>query len=586
MADERERSLAAMCLPPDGYVFERGIWLSYNVDFGLVSDVVAPLLAGVTHPDSVRRCRHARGALTGADNGLVVFGASGHIEAGPAMPWVHLIAVGGRPQHAKCGLLQFRYIDGSKTITRGFVSSANLTKTGLQSNQELLASDEVGTQATRQTLVKDLLLALKALIDGAGLYPDDQRRAVRIVAAIKRHAPSSIKPTGAVIHSLTRSQLLTAPLGKRPAVRVVIVSPPFAANTDREGARALAPIIGHHTKVDVYTGVRSLVDDLANARDVVFPQAALEELRALASPENVHLHLVPEIINDGEGELIRRLHAKLIATVAPSGQTRVLLGSANFTSRGLLGQNRELLLRIDTNTAALEALLADLGSVPYSGATISPPPKQPPEEWPTVQVSVNASFTVADGQSPDAPMLGGVLIVQASDPRTSVSYRNEAIPLGKEVTTKLNERNAFVDVQSGDRNFQVQIQVDAPPGFWASITPEQSDPTEDPWLARLLRGVQRLRDERPTVGTSGRQKGSTPSDDDVFRLPLQQRLPLLAHHRRELLIALNPDEVEDVLRELLTDNEELAVGRALLLETGTGDPLIRALAATGPRAND
>lgn len=107
-------SILELIEPPKGYAFHAGIWLTHDLDWSALCNLVAPALTNVTTTGD-RRMHDVRAGVDADAPGLVVLHAGGkHFSGGPALPWACEIPVPGRRQHAKAALLVYRSPSGKK----------------------------------------------------------------------------------------------------------------------------------------------------------------------------------------------------------------------------------------------------------------------------------------------------------------------------------------------------------------------------------------------------------------------------------------------------------------------------------------
>lgn len=545
-----------LCAPPEGRRFCTGIWLAHDVDLAMVADTVAPALVGELDPDPERRRRVA--AQTGADGeGLVVVGASTRLGAVHAFAdWVSYLPVTGRPQHAKAGVLQFRRSGSLRSITRAFVTSANLTR-GSLSNREILVWEETGSQTHKPTLAHDILNAAAELAEHLDTRSRD-RLSVAIGALQSGLAHSS--PAACVRHSLTATRPILADIGvpRGAADRIVVVSPAFAGDDDTRASDYLTPWIGRSTRVDVFTGVDAEPGDvLGPTRRPAFSRAVLDGL-ASASGTPPRVWGVPQFDEDGRR---RALHAKAVAVVHGDSAV-VILGSANCSRRGLGGENRELVVRCDWSRSQLEQWLAELGALRFDGVPASPPLRQAPPMIAGELALIRAEFRPDVGQTVRRSPYRGLLRLEWSKEANDLvlRYRGETVPLIAEQDLRLDERAAWLDATAGPTSWRVPIQiVDVPPNFWHA-GPDVED-GEDPEVLALLRVLRTDRTDQEARTPHGNLHAARA--DDRFHIPLLQRLNVVARCRSQLRERL-PDGLGEYGERLLPDPTERAVADALL----------------------
>jgi hypothetical protein len=549
-------SVLDLCRPPDGYQFVAGVWLAHDVNMEMVADTVAPIL--VRTPDRDREWQRRLAAQVEGDQELVIIGCAAQIEPGPPFPWTTFVRVGGRVQHAKCGVLQFAKPDSPKRVTRSFVTSANLTRPSL-ANRELLAWEEAGSQTSKATLARELLNVISRLTPQ--LQADDQPRVRALLRRLSAEGLPASTPTNSIVHSLDASRpLLTQFVGRHPrrADRVVIVGPPFAGDND-VAASHLLPWLGPGTQVNLYTGVDAVPGAvLGPERRPAFSRTILETLAA-ACRSKVQIWGVPSY--DAESRR-RWLHAKVIAIV--HGQTAMVIsGSANCTNRGLAGQNREMVIRQDWPLRRLEMWLSELEPIPYDGEVESPRKPEEPSEISGPLLEIIASFIPNDGEKSRSGRWHGRLLLDlpASTKGLRLSYRGVPIRIMREQDLELFEREAWLTGFSGALGSRIPITVEAPASFW-EVGSDSDDDDDDPVLLALLRELRpsgaRSEVHQPTDSVSFKVART----DDRYRIAPEQALAMVARRRTQLRMrlagglgpdgeALFPNEVERRIAEAL-----------------------------------
>ena len=568
--------LLRLAQPPDGHSFYAGVWLTHDLAWKALCDLLAPTLAGVTTTGE-RRIQDTRAAVDPTVPGLFVLHAGGPMFApeGSVLPWVRERAVTGRRQHAKAAVLQFR--SGNKTRTRAIVTSANLTESGLRTNWELAVWDEQG-EGSSPFLGVDLLRQFRKL--AKGLPSDD-----RLDAALKAlaHPLQGRSPTGELFSSLTEAIPLFGTPNKKdqPVKRIVVVSPAFAGNTDKEAAATLTRWCDKHTVVDIYTGYNGTAAAAAAASPGLVLSAGLRHGLEKANG-NVHVHAVPRVDDDGTNA--RTLHAKAYAFVTSDGRVELFVGSANCTGPGLIGDNREMLMRLWIRKDALDDLLASLNAVEFTG-TITPPSAKVPSSTVAEQPAVDVDFVIAPGAVADDASWNGTMTITGLPPGAPVRYRGKPLVLPGPLEMTLDSHVPFVEVRIGERWWPIMVHVEQPPGdpgFWERLTAEATLDRPDRELEQFLGDVR-------LAATSVEQKagrGKAQEGDDRFAIPAEQRLVRLTRHRRGLA-GLPEATINAALPTLLVHEppEALAVAYAIVAayQQGPGtktDPLLEALTSS------
>jgi hypothetical protein len=461
-----------------------------------------------------------------------------------------------------------------------------LTRGGLLSNREILVWDGDITQQTKSPRVaKNLFMCFQSLVDEVE-DPDVRSLLQEVRRNIKATKTSDVCET-----VTAKSPALLDQLHFRGvAARVVIVSPAFGGASAEVDLPALAAMVGVHTSVDIYCGGSELPpsDQPAPAGyRAAFSPAAVQWLRDRA--QQVRIWAIPESEADDSGHPKERpLHAKLFAAVDARGTAVVLVGSANFTNPGLDGTNRELMARVEVSEAALNQQLDELGARRCAD-DVQPSLRQcaPADVVPDSTVSLLARFVPDPNEFSSAKRWRGDLFLSDFDGIEQLHYLGQ--PLKRAATQRLDLRedvwNLVATTASG--NEVVSIAVDAGENFWLRIEPPDDHPSADDELAALLfdlgaRPTAVPVNESDSAPFDGAKSGS-PGDDDVYRIPLDRRLVVLARRRHQLRDYLQWDDVATMLDKYLSGQAESQVGSALLrtyigdAEPGTTDPLLISL---------
>lgn len=529
-------SILELIEPPKGYAFHAGIWLTHDLDWSALCNLVAPALTNVTTTGD-RRMHDVRAGVDADAPGLVVLHAGGkHFSGGPALPWACEIPVPGRRQHAKAALLVYRSPSGKKARTKAFVASANLTSSGLTSNLEVVTWDERGSSSTPFIGV-DLfreIVALTRTIPGGYL-------AARPMQAV-RAALRGIEPARVLASSLLSetSMVPKRRRGEPPAASITIVSPSFAGNTDTRAGAALAPWCGEDTVVHIYAPFSGTREGARSGeRSLELSNGLLTTLKKTGA--SVKVHAVPA--QEDGADVGRRLHAKLLAIHRANGTVSVLTGSANCTGPGLEGRNREVMVRQLRSPRQLAAMVDSLDAVPFAGPLAAPPRKVlAPSILPAPLVS--ASFEIDPGARADGSRWSGTLTVtiEDGDEQAMVFYNGQRVDLGKPTTLSFDPAVGTIEVRVGGRSIFTQVHVEPPPAvedFWHRLTPERSVDRPDHDLLRLLRDVERPAKPRRPVEDGTVKAGKQPATDG-FSIPLGQRLVIIARLRRSLADRSHP----------------------------------------------
>lgn len=540
MPPSEDTSLTELIAPPAGYRFHAGIWMTHDLDWTALCDLVAPALAGVT-TTGPRRIQETRAEVHPTAPGLVVLHAGRDtFTAGPVLPWASEVAIDGRRQHAKLAVLQYRSDKGQHLRTKALVTSANLTRLGLVSNLEVVTWDEIG-QGSGPFLGKDLLTEV---IELAKRLPAPPTPLTRVIKALKVGIASAKKTQ--LLRSSLNDQHSMIPERRHydaPARTIVIVSPAFAGNSDTRAAKALSRWCEPGTEVHIHTEFRGTADQAAKGKTGLVLSAGLVKTLEKTGAKVTKYAVPTQTDNDAP---VRRLHAKAIAIIKQDQSAWVLTGSANCTGPGLYGENRELMVCQSATAAKAEAIISGLGAVPYEGIPIPPKPKQPKPTTPPAPV-VTATFEIDPAARSGERSWPGTLTVEVDGEHTSVRYGSIRLKPGTPTPVLLDAERGSVQVRVGGKLHQIQIQVEVPAGhsdFWMRITPEAGVDRPDQGLLRLLADVKQATTAKGTKGSKA-PKGPGVGDDG-YRIPLSQRLVLLARHRTALR-GLTPEEVDALL---------------------------------------
>jgi len=569
MADMWECSLLDALAPPPDYELEWAIFCTHDLNETDFSDQLAPALHGGDSTDPRRRRTEAVAAFPDADATnpkVVVFACADAITYGHGLPWLGVVPVPGRRLHAKCALLRFKNEGGGRQKHRAVVMSANLTKNGLMRNREVFVAHEHFHTTRADNLVGAVAKIFKILINDlnsdhkSDLLGWATERLEKIKSAHGNH----------IIHSFGNDGILAQFVQRRrtPADRVVIVSPSFAGSQASVNLPALSKLIGKKTTVDVY------LDE--DARFSVAVQNNLKDLAKLVCYHRIVPQQTPtpeSVPNAG-----RRLHAKLLASVR-GDEVQILLGSANFTTNGLGdGKNREIMARlVDVTKAELNAFLASLGAKKLGNA---PNDVLPTTREDSVQVEDLPLSAVlkSELQRRTKHVLGTL----------TVSWHGKWPP-PKDLKLEHDEANWRWPTSSRPSDFivtyfrmldgcwaltasatingnsiirDIPISVLAPGGLWDEK--REGCEEEDPEWGRLLQLLQAIKCNSKSSGNrkstledaNGEIIESSGVDDGVFRIPLGQRLVLLARHRKQLVDALaHEEDPEQLIHELLDGDE-------------------------------
>jgi len=556
---EEGQVLLSVFEPPPAFSFQSGLMMTHDLNWGALVDEVAAALCRVEEADLHRRRRRLRAQK---DLELRVLYAGDRFAGGPHLHWATAIPIAGRRLHAKAGLLRFVADEGIATCFRAYVSSANVTPGGLGSNRELVVWDDL-TGNRKTHLARDIADAFRVLVNAALHDVDgnpDQLRMVRrwlLNLTGKKGRLANVRPTGMVTHSLAASGLLLAKHLYTESDRTVIVSPAFASKTNPVAHTDLESVL-------VSSAVVHLVVPADSAGTPHFSRAALNKLKKQVP--KVRVFSVPESDPSvlGEPGPSRVLHAKLIGTTR-GNLTALLIGSSNFTSPGLTGQNRELLVRVQTTPKQLQDLMDGLRASEFEGEvgdTNEVTPSSVVVPLPELLATLRPSLYAAPGA---ASWPGELELVWGTVRPSSVWHDGTQLKVAKQQTCTINGDRASLDVQwPNGQEGQVAVFILASDEFWLLAAPGTDEDDPDDRLFRLL-----FRD-LAIAGSSGTQQGQPGKgvDKQHFTIPLDQRLVRVVRARAQIDDLYPPTFIEQALRRyLLHENEgeeSLAVAQAVL----------------------
>jgi HKD family nuclease len=524
------RHLMDVATPPAGKVLRGGLWFTYDLDLSVVSAHVAPRLVDLHVADTAER-RRRTAAFTfgeGEDRPKLVVVADGRrLHRGPGLPWMRIVPVRGRIQHAKFGLLEFASLDGHSISHRAFVTSANLTRGGVSRNAEFLVVDERVSTSKSPCLEGDLVDALrrfvKSLSDDEVSEPDQRA----ISQLVERFAAGHPAPSKTVVHSLDAQRPL---LGHgASADRIAIVSPAFSSGTAKLVDLLEKAGLSRNTEV-VWT-----LDGQSGEAPAV-PHDLWGKLR---DGRSAQLR-----VYQGGG---RRLHAKFLS-ITRSGVSEAVAGSANFTSRGLGGVNRELALRYCAKSEKVELLLSELPSDIYMGE----PAAAAKEPWTGDERPLLLPIIVAFAARRDHGRLVGRLEVTVPE-GSKVKLKSEGRWYSPEELGEVTLGTGLIEVKLESAGNPVLVPIDlggVEADLWAEPSErERSVNTELDFLVDLLRRLSAHRTASPAYKATGGNHQQV-NDDDKYLERLTQPLVLLARHRDGLLKRASREELGAFLDEL------------------------------------
>lgn len=573
---EHENSLLEAFQPPENYQFEWGIFCTHDLNQTDFSELIAPQLYGGTATDE-RQIQLEGWNAFDHENKVIIFVSADRYTAGSGLPWVKTIPVSGRRLHAKFALLRFKNEKASARTERAVVMSANLTKHGLTSNHEVFIMDDWRGNRASENLIGDVAAVLLDFIKNyASDFPLDEELKDLLSSRLNQ---IKSKPSGALIHSFGDQGILKQFVGKRkkPAKRVIIISPSFACPTDPVDPPDLSKLIAKQTEVKIYL-------DAAGR----FSKAARGNLANKA--KNVTFFRIPQ----KEEEPRRRLHAKIIVAEWQDGNVDILMGSANYTTKGLGDgddKNRELMARLTYEQDDLNGddafNLKDFLNALKAEEIDSPEDTEKLDEKfssnvPPINISaildatriqgryICGTLTVIwlDAKSSTADLTvthGDVLIGNWSKP----SYKS---PLIVE-DFRMEDGYWAITVSNGTDSREIPVHVNSKNITWPDVDDspiaEPQNPEWDDFLAmlRFTPGNGKAQDTDNNKDEDGKpQNGSSNmKDDGIFRIPLAQRLVLLARYRDRIHEVLTGQEDLDTKTSIIFGDDSAAKECAMVL---------------------
>ena len=565
-------------VPPDGEQFWSGVVVTHDLNTAL-ADIVAPSLAGISTGEPERRRQEARAEINAdKDRGLLVLACDDRIQPVPATPWIRIEGVAGARLHAKFALLVFTNDKFKTTTVRAVVTSANLTRGGLTANREVVVWEDSTAKRKGGSLGWELTVLIKkmggiAFTRQASLSVETARR-LRKVADDARELLVQPKQSAHVVHETITQVKPLLPPAKTPAKRVMVVSPAFAGTGD-DAARAIDGYLAWGTRVDLYIGAEYLPGAVPE-KAPIFSPATVARLRERVGKDQVRVHLVPELVaGDGEVPARRALHAKLIGVMDGSDTARVFAGSANFTRSGLLGFNRELVAECVLPTHALLEFVERLEASHFTGETAEP-----------TRVEFNAkvvarpdlapSFYIALGEEATARSWHGTLTLVLPPKKLrpiSITVNGHSFAPEEALQVSLAEADCSIEIEWPDGTISRQlVSVHAPTDdFWEQIGSPDSRESLDREFLNALFDLRRA--GKQAAGEAGpAQPGKANALlADGFRIPLAQRLVVLARFRERLIGELGRGYLVEQLSKWFTQPVEREVALTIV-EAAVGRP--------------
>ena len=539
-------SMLELIHPPDGYAAVSGCWLTHDLDSVALVEDVLPTLAGAVASERARRLA-SLGALP--ERFLTVAYAADRLNAAGVTPRssLELVPVSGRRQHAKLVVLRFARqpgVTGATTIWRVIVTSANLTHSGLRANREVYLVENIAS-SDKQRRPSYLIPALDALAQFGRSDGVSGSAVTKAVSALRRGVPTTLTPA-MIQHSLREPVHILDALGAGPYSRLMLCAPTFVGKGHALGRR-LAGLLGSGAHVDLVVPLSSTAGGL----EVPVPQGVIDVLRDAG--HSVEVWASP--LFDSEGHQ-RRLHGKQYVAVRETGEAIVLVGSANLTKRGLLGENRELVAVIDEpdGRAFIDATLRTLHARRPSSTMPAPDAAGDLTSVVGTPDPLIVPFEPVPGSSPTGRIHG---VLGRPGDQTPLRVDKKKHTPGK--LTWL-DRDASVEAKIDGKwmGAIVVLVLTDEAAFWGNVPSDDDPPTTDPLLRLLITDVERQ--SRPTSRSA--LSRAADSDPGRFDLPETLWLNVVTRHRRSLGPWLTG--LEQQIEARLASDPERRVARAVL----------------------
>lgn len=554
------RNLLDLCMPPSGGRLEWGVWLTHDVDWAGAALGVLPALAGSEEADPRRR--ELDGRRFAPSRPLLVIHDADRLTGRAATNGVEIVAAPtGRTQHAKVVLLAF---EGRRREYRAAVTSANLTFSGFTSNRELLVHEV--SDKRPGALFGSLVDALLDLSRGplAGSAAGDR------LTFLSEESRSADADGVRVLHSWGDEQSLLAQLpavrGVAEATRLTVIDPGFARGAELGLVHQLRAVFGAVEHIELYVPLT------AEGGAASFSDLLLDGLRRTFSTVVVH----GIDATGAAGRRARPLHAKAVAWDGPGGAGS-LVGSANFTSRGLGGGNLEV--SVVTPTTASQ-LLKTLDAEPVEVRNVVTRSPQPdPSDVPRLQASatvdrhdrraglIEVRLTIrADRAWPTRPPWAVWDAAGQIDQSGWRRSRDGTICRG--VVASIDDSNWVIELVREDRRLAIPVDVDG----WDPGEPADDDvdgAVDDPLQPTLSRFEQILASRG--AGVAG-DLSSRPDAVDVLARPDDSIVHVLARAAIEACKVRGRIDRDEILMVLGSDalHDRLSAGERWALEAMVG----------------
>lgn len=554
--------------PPAGHSFDSGIWFTHDLNGTVLGLRVAPALLGVLDMAAARRWDEVLSAPAGLlGRRFVVFHAAHRpvayderrIWAIP--PWVRLVGVDRL--HAKFGLLRYRSEVGSGKLVRAVVTSGNLTPGGIGRNREVHLWED-GKPAG--PLARDLALVAADFLAGrTGRVEAEQQSVEQAKAILDAIVAPGQRPARArrVVHSMTeRGSLVDVGLPAGRAERVVVVSPAFSGDDDATPLELLGERVGTGTRFDLYAPMA----EIGGTRQPVASTAVCQ--RAIDTGAKLRLFGVGDSLPIDGAALgpERALHAKLLAIEDGSGGAHVLVGSANFTRRGIGGVNRELMARVMMTGEELTSFLGQLDGKVHRAWHAASTDREDPES--ELAPFLSAVFTPDEGQSWAAEIWVGEIEVDFDERPVALTYQGAEVSRRREAQRFRFARvpeAPLVAVYPSGQQIEWAISLTGLDGL--EELPADEEEQESRFLAELQR-AEAMRRERRRLAAEGRL-----SAKDLERVDLASHHPLaiLVRHRQTLWHWVRGQDARQLLQRELEGEDEVVIRCAVAI-AAAGEP--------------
>lgn len=577
----------AICAPPEGMLFSAGLWITHDVDTGFVSNRIAPALLGIEADNECISRQKCRNDFSTRKISFVIVHAADRRTINTNIDQIGYIPIAGRRLHAKYAVLLFE--GENKKVVRAVVTSANLTKGGFCSNREIVAvEDKIVRAVSTPSVARSLLNATQALMKDVKLPVGETTILNAVIKRLSLVTPKAADPS--IHHTLCDKHNLFETVKPKTAKfsRLVIVSPPFAADGDNTAAKPLLQRLKKDGRVDIYTG-----------EELSVPRFSTEILNSVeAAGHKYSIFGVPKDVKDEDmRDISRPLHAKVFAFVNDRGPARVFIGSANCTGPGLDGRNRELVVEVGMSRKNLDGLLDHLKAKDLTDTVEAPNGIPMPSSIVTQPPALTAIFKPDD--VPDNlgtnPNWRGILTLEWDKQfkPDSLQYAGKAIDVANVINNfTVIERDQLLKAVFLINGIEIEanciIEIDAPDGFWNEPEDGERPDTDPEWVMFSKIFCQVAKSPKPKgVTLEETEKPKSPESNSrpiAFSIPLEQRLILITRHREQIRKrwqGVKNKELNELLHSFLVDDEVIIAQHILGVTSHSKDSLLLELAAAG-----